>query len=594
MFMGVMEKMRKSTGIILWVLIFSFGILWALADTKVFDAMQAGPRNLGSVNGEPISLEEYNSRVSYYIEQYSQQTGNSVTPEMRAYYEDQAWQDLVTTKLIQQKMDQLGITVTDQEVVDMITGENPDPFIRQQFQREDGTIDRVALQAAIEAPENSQIWVAIEQQLRQKRRQQKMTNYVQSSMMVSNYEVEQAYIRRNTYADISYVRFPYAEVPDSEVNITEDDLRSYYNNNEEQFQRQETYRFKYVSFDKTATREDTLRTIQEMKDLRNDFRTTENDSLFLVRYQSATPYSAEFVKKSEISDKYRAVLDLEEGQVSQAITEDGEVFTIKKLDERRDEVKFVVFSFEIRADPIATVDKQAEEADDFSFFAEEDGFEEEAERRELEVQEAFATKGNPFIAGIGQSRQIMNFLETAGEGAISNTIELSNQFVVLKVTEVNPEGTRPFEEVREQIRNIVINQKREEQIADRVSGLLSSNSSLESLATSTGKDIVTVDNLSMNDLEIEGAGREPKIVGAAFGLQEGALSGALKGENAVFVVKMNSRTDAEVSNMTAALRQQLRSQLQQRKSAAFSQVWLDQLQEDADIEDHRATLLRGQ
>ncbi|MGK7370305.1 MAG: peptidylprolyl isomerase, partial [Candidatus Halalkalibacterium sp. M3_1C_030] len=387
--MGVMEKMRKSTGIILWVLIFSFGILWALADTKVFDAMQAGPNNLGEVNGEPISLEAYNSRISYYIDQYSQQTGNSITPEMRAYYEDQAWEELVTSKLIQQKMDELGITVTDQEVVEMITGENPDPFIRQQFQKEDGTIDRVALQSAIEAPENSEVWVMVEQQLRQKRRQQKMTNYVQSAMEVSSYEVEQAYIKRNTFADVSFVRFPFAEISDSAVNVTESDLRSYYNDNEEEFQRQESYRFKYVSFDKTPTKEDTARIVKEMKDLRSDFASTEDDSLFLVRYQSATPYSAEFVKKSEISEKYKPVLDLEEGEVSQAITKDGQVFSIKKLDERRDEVKFVVFSFDIKADPIATVDKKAEEADDFSFFAEEDGFEEEAERREFEVKEAF-------------------------------------------------------------------------------------------------------------------------------------------------------------------------------------------------------------
>lgn len=591
--MGVMEKMRKSTGVILWVLIFSFGILWALADTKVFDAMQAGPNNLGEVNGEPISLEEYNSRISYYIDQYSQQTGNSITPEMRAYYEDQAWEELVSSKLIQQKMDDLGITVTDQEVVEMITGENPDPFIRQQFQREDGTIDRVALQSAIEAPENSQVWVMVEQQLRQKRRQQKMTNYVQSAMEVSRYEVEQAYIKRNTFADVSFVRFPFAEIPDSAVNVTESDLRSYYNDNEEQYKRQESYRFKYVSFDKTATKEDTARIQKEMQDLRSDFAQTENDSLFLVRYQSATPYSAEFVKKSEINEKYQPVLDLEEGQVSQAITEDGQVFTIKKLDERSDEVKFVVFSFNIQADPIATVDKKAEEADDFSFFAEEDGFEEEAQRREFEVNEAFATKGNPFIAGLGQSRQIMNFLETASEGAISSPIELSDQFVVLQVDEITPEGTRPFEEVRSQIETIVINDKRKEQLVDRVNSLLASNETLEAIASASGREVSNAENLSMNASVIPGAGREPRVVGAIFGLEESEMSGPISGANAVFVAKINNRTDADVAAMTPATRSQLQQQLQQQKSASFSQVWMEQLKEEADIEDYRATLLRG-
>jgi peptidyl-prolyl cis-trans isomerase D len=591
--MGVMDKMRKSTGIILWVLIFSFGILWALADTKVFDAMQAGPNNLGEVNGEPISLEEYNSRISYYIDQYSQQTGNSVTPEMRAYYEDQAWEELVSSKLIQQKMDDLGITVTDQEVVEMITGENPDPFIRQQFQREDGTIDRVALQAAIEAPENSQAWVMVEQQLRQKRRQQKMTNYVQSSMEVSNYEVEQAYIKRNTFADISFVRFPYAEIPDSAVNVAESDLRSYYNANKENYSREKSFRFKYVGFDKTPTSEDTVRIVNEMKDLRSDFASTEDDSLFLVRYQSSTPYSAEYVKKSEIKDKYKPVLDLEDGEVSQAITKDGEVFSIKKLDERKDEIKFLVFSFDIKADPIATVDKKAEEADDFSFFAEEDGFEEEAERRDFELKEAFATKGNPFIAGLGQSRQIMNFLETAGEGDISNPIELSNQFVVLKVTEITPEGTRPFEEVESQIRTVVTNNKRKEQLVEKVNSLLASNETLQSIASASGKEVATAENLSMNASVIPGAGREPEVIGAIFGLEETDMSAPIPGANAVFLAKVNNRVDASPESMTAADRRQIRQQLQQQKSASFSQVWMEQLKEEADIEDYRATLLRG-
>lgn len=589
-----MEKMRKSTGIILWVLIFSFGILWALADTKVFDAMQAGPNNLGEVNGEPISLEEYNSRISYYLDQYSQQTGNSVTPEMRAYYEDQAWEELVSSKLIQQKMDDLGITVTDQEVVEMITGSNPDPFIRQQFQREDGTIDRVALQAAIEAPENSQAWVMVEQQLRQKRRQQKMTNYIQSSMEVSNYEVEQTFIKQNTFADVSFVRFPYAEIPDSAVNVTESDLRDYYDENTELYNRQESYRFQYVSFDKTPTTEDTTRTISEMRDLRSDFANADNDSLFLERYQSATPYSAEFVAQSDVSEKYNAVLELENGEVSEPIMQGGQVFTIKKLDERQDEVKFVVFTFNIQADPIATVDQKAEEADDFSFFAEEDGFETEAERRGFEIKEAFATKGNSFIAGLGQSRQIMNFLESASEDVISNPIELSNQFVVLKVNEIIPEGPRPFEEVQSQIRTVVINNQRKEQIVQRVSDLIASNETLDAIASASGKEVGRAENLSMNAAVIPDAGREPEVVGAVFGLEEDELSGPISGNNAVFVVHLENRNDADPSTMTPAQRQQISQQLQQQKSRPFSQVWMEQLKEEADIEDYRATLLRGQ
>ncbi|MDX1617357.1 MAG: SurA N-terminal domain-containing protein [Balneolaceae bacterium] len=584
--------MRKSTGVILWVLIFSFGVLWILADTQFFDAIMAGPRSLGTVNGEPISLEEYNSRISYYIDQYSQQTGNSITPEMRAYYEEQAWDELVTSKLLRQKMDDLGITVTDQEVVEMITGENPDPFIRQQFQNEDGSIDRVALQAAIEAPENSRVWVMVEQQLRQKRRQQKMSNFVQSAMQVSNFEIEQQYIRNNSVADISYVRFPYADVPDSAVQIAESDLRQFYRNNQDRYKRQESYRFNYASFDKTPTSEDTARTFRELRELRSEFARAEDDSLFLFRQQSTTPYSAEFVGKDEIREEFEPVLDLEIGEVSRPIRTGGQVNLLKKLDERTDQVKFVVLSFDIRADPIATIDARAEEADDFSYFAEQDGFEEEAERRGFEIKEAFATKGNPFISGIGQSRQILNYLQTADEGDISQPIELSNQFVVLKVTEITPEGVRPFEEVRDQIRTVVLIEKRREQVAARVEQLLAANNTLESLAAEAGKEVATYEGLTMSSEVIEGAGREPEIVGAAFGLEEGERSGALNGNSAVFVVRVDGKTEANPDNLTTASRQQIRRQLQQQKSSTFMQVWMEQLKAEADIEDNRSRLLQ--
>lgn len=593
--MGVMEKMRRSTGIILWVLIFSFGILWMLQDTQVFNALGAGPRSLGSVNGEPISNEEYQSRVTFYSNQYSQQSGNTANAEQRAYFRQQAWNELVTGKILNQKMDDLGIAVTDQEVVNMIKGPNPDPFIRQQFGREDGTIDRVALNQAIESEQNRQTWIAIEQQLRQKRRQQKMTNYVQSAMMVSNTEVRQQYVRRNTTADVSFVRFPYADVDPSEIEVTESEMREYYNENSEQFQRKESYRFSYVTFPKTPTAEDTTRTIEEIRNLRTDFAETSDDSLFLARYQSTTPYNPEFVDKDEVRPLFQPVLeDLKNGEVSEVIQDGGNVYILKKLDETGQQVKFLVMSYTISPDPIATVDRLAGEADDFSFFAEQNGFEEEAERRNLTIKDGFATKGNNFIAGLGQSRQILSMLENASEGEISNTIELPNQFMVLKVNEITPAGTRPFEEVVGQIENTLLVQKRRAAVKERVDGLLENNNDLQGLAAASGKQVQTANDLAMSSMTVPGAGREPKVVGALFGLSEGSLSAPIEGNNAVFVAKVTERTQADPANMTDAIAQQIRQELQKQKSSTFGQVWLEQLREEADIEDYRAQVLQSQ
>ena len=194
--MGVMTKFRDNTGIILWILIGSFGLLWVVMDVFDPNALMMGPRSLGSVNGETISYEEYNSRVQYYSNAYSQQTGQSMNPELDAY-ESQVWEEIVSAKLLEQKMDELGITVTDDELLDMVYGENPDPLIPI-FQREDGTIDRFMVQNVLSDEQYSQEAIAIELQLKQKRRQEKLSNYITSGLQVTQAEIEREFVRRNT------------------------------------------------------------------------------------------------------------------------------------------------------------------------------------------------------------------------------------------------------------------------------------------------------------------------------------------------------------------------------------------------------------
>ena len=409
--MGVMEKMRGSTKYILWLLIFSFGILWVLADTNVFETMQAGPQSMGQVNGESISIQEYNQKVQNYTERYRQQTGESVTQELRAYYEDQAWEELVLDILLKQKMDELGIVVTDQEVVDMVTGPNPDPFIRQQFTDETGQINRQALNQAISAEENTQVWIMIEQQLRDKRRREKLANYMDASVVVTDADIQKSFINQNSTVSFEYVRVPYSTVTEDMLSYEDSDLRGYYNDNKEKYKRNKTWQISFVSWDKSPTEQDTNRVFSEVRDLREDFASTEDDSLFFLRWESDKEYNLSSVSADDIREEYRPVLDLEVGEVSEIVVDANDrLHLLKKVGEENGEVQFVDYTRGINADPISTIDAIAREADDFSFFAEEEGFKDEAERRELTVRSANATEGTPFVPGLGQSRQVMTFL----------------------------------------------------------------------------------------------------------------------------------------------------------------------------------------
>ncbi len=590
--MGVMGKFRDNTGIILWILIGSFGLLWVIMDVFDPNALSATPRALGSVNGEPISYEEYNSRVQYYSNAYTQQTGVSMSAEARAVYESQVWEDLVSAALLEQKMDELGITVTDQEVIDMAYGDNPDPIIRQYFGREDGTVDPFAVENILGSGQYSQEAIAIELQLRQKRRQDKLRNFITAGLQVTDQEVLNEYVKRNSFAEFSFIRFPYNEIEDAEIEVSDSDLRAYYNENKERYKREESYRAKFVSFSTLPTPEDTATIIGEVEDLRGDFAATEDDSLFLLRQQSTTPYNGVFVKESEIREEYAPVLDVAVGEVTSVIKLPASAVVIKKLADNGDEIQFAVLSRPFEALP-STVDDAAETADEFQYFAdEESSFEEEAERAGLTIQEVFATKGNSFISGLGSSQQALDFFARADEGDISTPLELDSRFVVIKLEEKTKEGYRPFEDVQAQIDVQVRNDKRKAATIAKVQNMMAANGSLEALSASSSKEIQSMDNLAASSVVITGAGREPGIIGSIFSMSQGQTSGVLKGQNGAYVIEVTNITKPDASGLNQATANQIRAELEQQVGQKYMSIWLEELKQEAEITDNRARVLR--
>lgn len=590
--MGVMGKFRDNTGIVLWILIGSFGLLWVIMDVFDPNALSATPRALGSVNGEPIDFDEYNSRVQYYSNAYTQQTGASMTAETRAVYESQVWEDLVSAALLEQKMDELGITVTDQELLDMVYGDNPDPLIRQYFAREDGSIDPFAVQNILGSGEYTQEAIAIELQLRQKRRQEKLGNFITAGLQVTDKEVLNEYIKRNSFAEFSFIRFPYNEIAESEIEVTDSELRAYYNDNKEKYEQEESYRATFVSFSTLPTAGDSAAIIAEVEDLREDFATAEDDSVFLLRQLSTTAFNNVFVKESELREEYAPVLDVAVGEVTEVIKLPTSAAVIKKIADRGDEIKFAVFSRAFEALP-STIDDAAEAADEFQYFAtEESSFEEEAERAGLTTQEVFATKGNSFISGLGSSQQALDFFARSDEGDVSLPLELNSRFVVIKLEEKTKAGYRPFDEVRGQIETQVKNDKRKEATVAKIQSMMAGSGSLEALSSASSKEIQSMDNLAASSLVITGAGREPGIIGAIFSMSEGQTSGVLEGLNGAYVVEVTSLTKPDASTLDQTTANQIRSQLEQQVSQKYMSIWLEELKEEAEITDNRARVLR--
>jgi peptidyl-prolyl cis-trans isomerase D len=592
--MGLMESLRNSTKYILWVLILSFGVLWGLSDTQMFDAMMTGPRALGEVNGKPIAFEDYNNRLTSYLERYRQESdGEQPGLELRAFYEEMVWDELVLERILETEMARLGITVTDSEVIDMVSGPNPDPFITQFFTAADGTVDRVALRAAIEAPENAEIWVNVERQLRDKRRREKLNAFLESGLVVTAGEVAQEYVRDNSMTSFRFVRFPYSAVDEATLTVDEGAIRDHYRKSGDEFKQEKSWNLRFVSFPKTPTAADTARVLAEAEHLKPLFSEAADDSTFLAQNGSRNrTLPTAFQSETELGSHLAEVFQIANGQVTSPVLHNGDVVMAKRVEGRGRTVRAVVFSMAVEADPFTTIGAQSDAANDFSAYAAETGFEAEATRLNLTVGTAFATKGTPFIPGLGQSRVLLNALERAKRGEVSEPVELDDQFVVFEVLEIREAGKRPLEEVKPQIEAQLRNDQRKAATAAQARQFLSGTTSIDALAALAGRELLDATDIRMTSNVIPGAGREPAVIGAAFAIAENTLSGVIEGENAAYVIHVMNRVIGDASGMPEAASNQLRNRLQAQKSQTLRDVWLDRLKANAEIKDYRSLLLR--
>ena len=316
--MGVMTKMRESTGVILWILVLSFGGLWVLQDSGALDNIGFQQRqNIAVVDGEPITYQEYTQALEQEVRAYQQRSGEPASQAVRDQYADVIYDRLVENKLREREMDRLGIRVTDTEVREMFMGANPDPIVAQLFPDGEGGINRAQLQSVVDNPEATADLIAIEDYLRAKRRAEKLNALLNAAIRVTDAEVDAEHVRRNRTASARYVALRYAEIPDSAVTVTDDDLEDFYDEHRDDFERERTVSIDFVALSQEPSAEDSAAVMNDLAELRAGFAATEDDSAFVAQNFTQTPYDGAYVNAGGLAPEVAQAVfaDPTEGRV---------------------------------------------------------------------------------------------------------------------------------------------------------------------------------------------------------------------------------------------------------------------------------------
>lgn len=185
------------------------------------------------------------------------------------------------------------------------------------------------------------------------------------------------------------------------------------------------------------------------------------------------------------------------------------------------------------------------------------------------------------LPGEGPQRAIVQwaFEEDRDNGDIKR-FQVNDGYIVAQVTRMIEKGLQQPEDVSVTVLPLIRNEKKAAQIKSKITG-----DTLDAIAQSQGQTVKTSGALNMNSPNIAGAGDEPKVVGVAFGLNEGDISEPIAGERGVYVIKVTKKTEAPtLENYGTYAAQQA-----QKARAGVNTKVVEALKEAADIEDYRGT-----
>lgn len=298
--MALIGTLRNKMGT--WVVIFVFVAISAFVLNDLFSKQSYifNRNDVGEIAGHTVSLEEYQQAVREQEANYYLSYGREANERDRPLLQQQAWELLILKYAIQKQFDKVGVEVTSDEIGDMMWGKNVDPNIRQAFtDPQTGKFEKDRIVAYINQvknmPEGSEgrvRWDNFQRSLRPGRLRIKYENLVIKSSYITTAEAEREYHNQSDVAEIKYLYVPYYAVSDSVLNITDSQLKEYYDKHKERYKTEQIRDIDYVSIPVQASAADTLEIKNEFAKVAEDFIKAEDDSAFAAaNTDSQTPYA---------------------------------------------------------------------------------------------------------------------------------------------------------------------------------------------------------------------------------------------------------------------------------------------------------------
>ncbi len=307
--MAALGKIR-SRGVTLIVII-GLGLFAFIAE-EAFRSCESTRNNqrqqIGEVLGEKINYDEFAKLVDEVQQAMKMQGQDNLNDDQMNQVRDQVWQNYVQYKIVENECKELGLSVTDQEMQDVLNqGTNQmllsTPFVNRQTGRFDANQLKqfLAQYKSSQANVNPQVaeqmqtvynyWVFLEKSLRQQLLIQKYNGLLAHCFLSNPIEAKMSFSDESQESQIQLAAYPYSKISDAEVKISDSDLKAKYDELKPRFQQYvETRDIRYVDVHITASAADRTALMKQFKDYEKELVANEDPSDVVRKSTSSVSY----------------------------------------------------------------------------------------------------------------------------------------------------------------------------------------------------------------------------------------------------------------------------------------------------------------
>lgn len=340
--MGMMTKMRDNAHVFIMAFAVIFVAFWVFSDLDIGSLMQDSATEIGNVGGKAISYQEFSDVVERAAQQRQQENGGGeLTENDYMQIREQVWNDFVTQKIVEQAIEDFGITVSDQEITDWVWSANPPQALTQHFMDSTGQFNREVYEQFLRnpGPENQEALVAIESQLKSDLLRSKLTNILTSAVIVPESSIRSKFVEQNVDFVSSYVFFdPRVFAASDTAAPTDEEFKKYYEKYKERFKTEDMRKLKFVLFPELPSKSDTNAIVNELNTIR-DLAASGTDFLQLVADNSSEQYDSTrwFTRDQVASQVAKQVFSQPVGSVVGPVPNETGLSLYKVIDERSSE-----------------------------------------------------------------------------------------------------------------------------------------------------------------------------------------------------------------------------------------------------------------